>query len=154
MKRWWMVFIAALTLGAAAQTGGAAEALWEFMHIQVYPLSWHYVPGEPAGKYPGGAPHGAILRTFSNDIAFDALSAKAFPLPEGAIIVKENYTPDGELAAITVMQKIAGFNPAGGDWFWAKYAPDGAVQASGKVGGCIGCHAQKKASDWIFSGNE
>ena len=154
MKRVWILVVAALALGAGAQMGDTAETLWKFLQGQGYPLSWHYVPGEPAGKYKGGAPHGAILRTFTNDIAFDALSKKAFPLPEGAVVVKENYMPDGKLAAITVMQKIKDFNPEGGDWFWAKYTPDGTVQASGKVGGCIGCHAQKKASDWIFSGNK
>ena len=154
MKRWLMVVAAALALAAMAQMADTAETLWKFLQNQGYQLGWHYVPGKPAGMYKGGAPHGAMLRTFVNDIAFDALSQEAFPLPEGAIVVKENYMPDGKLAAITVMQKIKGFNPEGGDWFWAKYAPDGSVQASGKVGGCIGCHAQKKASDWIFSGNE
>ena len=99
-------------------------------------------------------PPRAFQQVFVDDLALEALFQKRFPLPEGVILVKENYMPDGQLAAITVMQKIAGFNPEGGDWSWAKYAPDGSVQASGQVGGCIGCHAQKKASDWIFSGNK
>ncbi len=155
MKRWLMVAAAALALAAMAQMTDTAETLWKFLQNQGYQLGWRYVPGKPAGMYEGGAPHGAILRTFTNDIAYDALAQKKFPLPDGAIVVKENYTPGGKLAAITVMRKIKGFNPEGGDWFWAKYAPDGSVQASGKVGGCIGRHVQKKnGSDWIFSGNE
>lgn len=154
MKRMWILVAAALALGALAQTSGTAKTLWQFLQSQVYQMSWHYIPGVPAGKYEGNPPHGAILRTFTNNIGFDALSKKEFPLPDGAIIVKENYMPDGELAAVTVMQKIKGYNPEAGDWFWAKYAPDGTVQVSGKVDSCIGCHAQKKSSDWIFSGNK
>ena len=39
-------------------------------------------------------------------------------MPSGAIIVKENYTPAGELAATTVMYKKSGYNPDHNDWFW------------------------------------
>lgn len=35
-----------------------------------------------------------------------------------SIVVKENYKPDKTLAAITVMHKVAGFDPAGGDWLF------------------------------------
>jgi hypothetical protein len=132
-----------------------AESLWNALSQSRYAVNWHYIPGKPAGFYKGTEPHGAVLRTFVNNIAYDAIVSKAGGYPDGAIIVKENYAPDSkQLGAITVMKKTKGFEPKNGDWFWAKYAPDGSVQASGKVGGCIGCHAQKKASDWIFSGNK
>jgi LPXTG-motif cell wall-anchored protein len=38
------------------------------------------------------------------------------------------------------MYKVEGYNPEGGDWFWAKYQPDGSVDAAGKVASCAGCH--------------
>ncbi len=37
------------------------------------------------------------------------------PMPAGAIVVKENYMPDKKLAAITVMYKVAGYNPEVGN---------------------------------------
>ena len=50
------------------------------------------------------------------------------------------------------MYKVAGFDPAGGDWFWVKYAPDGMVLAEGKPKECVSCHGQKKDNDWLFTG--
>jgi hypothetical protein len=53
---------------------------------------------------------------------------------------------------LTVMYKFKGYNPEGGDWFWAKYARDGSVMASGKVEGCIKCHGRRKDNDYIYTG--
>ena len=73
-------------------------------------------------------------------------------MPEGAIIVKENYGKDQKtLMAITPMYRVKGYNPEGGDWFWGKYGPDGKIMASGKPKGCIQCHAAKKDNDWLFT---
>ena len=50
------------------------------------------------------------------------------------------------------MYKIKGYNPSAGDWFWAKYNPDGTVAAQGRVKACIDCHSAKKDNDYIFTG--
>jgi hypothetical protein len=42
--------------------------------------------------------------------------------------------------AITPMYKFKGYNPEGGNWFRAQYKPDGTVEKSEKVKGCIDCH--------------
>ncbi len=123
----------------------------EMINNQVYEYTWHYEQGVDPGFYEGLAPHGAILRTFANNIAYDAIEAKTNPLPEGSIIVKENYTPERELAAITFMVKMDGYNPDGGDWFWAKVQPDGTVEAAGSPAGCIGCHGGKRDNGWLFN---
>lgn len=62
--------------------------------------------------------------------------------PEGAISVKEAFTDEtGEtLKNYTVMQKIAGYDSAHGDWFWAAFSPEGEVSMAGQVEGCYGCH--------------
>lgn len=57
-----------------------------------------------------------------------------------------------KFVALSVMYKIKGYNPEGGDWFWVKYSPDGKVEASGKVKGCIDCHSKQKDNDYIFTG--
>jgi hypothetical protein len=70
----------------------------------------------------------------------------------GGVIVKDNYAPDKNLAAVTVMYKQAGYNAEGGDWFWLKFALDRTIQKDGKVGDCISCHAAIKNNDWLFIG--
>lgn len=73
-------------------------------------------------------------------------------MPNGAIVIKENYGKDQEtLMAITPMYKVDGYNPDAGDWFWAKYGPEGKIMASGKIQGCIDCHKNKKDQDWLFT---
>lgn len=109
------------------------------------------------GYLVGGTPHGATIRIFVNDVALEAVEAEDFEgvLPYGSIVVKENYmgTPDepGDVAALTIMAKVEGYNPDAGDWFWLKAAGDGsAIDAEGKVEGCIGCHSQDGNADFLL----
>lgn len=112
--------------------------------------AWDLWP-EKGRLYKGTEPHGALLTTFVNDTASHSIKKKK-GMADGSIIVKENYTADKKFVALSVMYKIKGYNPEAGDWFWVKYAPDGKVEASGKVKGCIDCHSKKKDNDYIFTG--
>ena len=80
-----------------------------------------------------------------------AIARKEGTLPDKSVIVKENYSPEKQLTAITVMWKVRGYNPAGGNWFWAKYAPDGKIEAEGKADMCITCHGKNKSNDYIMT---
>ncbi len=112
--------------------------------------AWQLWP-DKGRLYKGSQPHGALLTTFVNNAAyFSAKNKKG--MTDGSIIVKENYTADKKFVALSVMYKIKGYNPAGGDWFWAKYTPDGKVEASGKVKACIDCHSKQSGNDFIFTG--
>ncbi len=113
--------------------------------------SWQLWPGK-AKLYEGRHPHGAFLTTYVSKGAYQAIAGKTGSIPAGEFVVKENYTPEKQLDAITVMYRQAGYNADGGDWFWLKYKPDGAILAEGKVGGCIGCHAAVQMNDWLFTG--
>lgn len=131
--------------------GASGKGLWDHLTAAKYRESFALWPGK--GKlYKGTEPHGALLTTYVNKAALDAVNGKKGTMPAGAIIVKENYMPDEKLAAITVMYKVAGFNPEANDWFWAKYTPDGKIEAEGKAAMCIGCHGKEKANDYIFTG--
>ncbi len=137
--------------GTAALPAAAGKDLWDYLAKVKYRESFSLWPGK--GKlYKGTEPHGSLLTTYVNQPALDAIRGKKESMPAGSIVVKENYMPGKKLAAITVMYKVAGFHPEGGDWFWAKYAPDGKIQAEGKPGGCIGCHGKKKGNDFLFTG--
>ena len=138
----------------AAMPGADAGELWTFITETSPYTEWAFWPDYESYQ-PGNSPHGAILRVFVDDhgimnIADEMKSS----MDNGVVIVKENFMPDTTLAAITVMYKVDGFNPEVGDWFWAKYSPDGTVAAAGTPAGCIGCHGGKVANnDYIFTGS-
>ena len=146
-----------------AETGGAmaqavplpdttAASLWDYLQSVDYRSNWELWPGK-GEKYKGQVPHGMLLTTYLNPAALEALTGMAGSMPEGAIIVKENYMPDSTLAAVTTMYKVTGFNPEHNDWFFAKQQPDGTVEVEGRGPGCQACHSQRAENDYIFTGS-
>ncbi len=101
---------------------------------------------------PGTEPHGSFITVYVNDIAYDSITDNEV-LRNNSIVLKENYTPEKKLAAITIMYRVKGFNPEGGDWFWTKYDSDFNILKEGKVKGCLGCHGDVKDNDYIFTGD-
>ena len=174
-KRWTVGFVVVLGLCliALAQTSGGemsdeaqATALWERIQGEGY-TTWEFETGAPDGFYEGNAPHGLILRSFMNPTSFEATQTVPGEFPADSLIVKENHLADGanvnrddedraipdfggNLESVTVMLKVPGYNPSAGDWFWAKYGTDGTVQAAGQAAGCISCHTQVAANDYVF----
>ncbi len=128
-----------------------AGAVWQYIVWTDKYRRWPKWPGKKR-YYKGAHPHGALLTTRVTRDAKKVIKKKKGIFDNGAIIVKENYMPDKTLAAITVMYKVPGYNPEAGDWFWAKYKPDGTVEKAGKVKGCIDCHRDKADNDWVFTG--
>jgi len=120
---------------------------------------WGQIPGLE-GVVPSEAPHEAFAEIFINDVA-----AGDPTYPDGSILLKENVSDEaGEsITAITVMMRVDGFEPMAGDWFWAKYLPDGTldmnpdgVPLAGRVGlggemGCIPCHGMATGGDFVYS---
>lgn len=127
-----------------------AEELWQELQEVNYPETWSTVPGKGT-LYPGQGPHGVLLSTYLNAEAAKALEAQPGVMPEGAVIVKENYTEDETLNSVTVMRKQSGFDPDHNDWYWVNYGADGAINASGQVDGCISCHGAVRSNDYIFT---
>jgi hypothetical protein len=126
-----------------------AEALWAYLQSVDY-RSWALFPGTGA-LYGGTEPHGMLLTTYVNRIAHDALTNGATALPAGAIIVKENYMPDSTFDASTVMHKVPGYDAANGDWYWAKYNPNGGVDDAGRAPMCQQCHAAARTRDFVMT---
>ncbi|MBI4826139.1 MAG: cytochrome P460 family protein [Nitrospirae bacterium] len=121
-------------------------------HITIHKpyTKWAKWPGK-GEMYAGKEPHGSFLTTYVNEIALDSIN-KAAGMSDNSIIVKENYDSNKQLAAVTVMYKVKGYNPAGNDWFWAKYDPKFNILAEGKAEDCIKCHTSAKDNDYIFTG--
>ena len=143
-------------VGAQTTPGANGKELWDYITKDSNYTGWQFWPGKEA-LYKGTEPHGALLTTYVNTSALKAINDKAGVLPNGAIIVKENYKPDETMVAVTVMYKVAGYNPEAGNWFWAKYSPEGEVMnggmAQGKVPMCIACHEGRRDNDYIITGD-
>ena len=121
------------------------QRLWKYLESVCYN---QWAPAGDDGDFrESSAPHGALVKTYMNRVA----AGNPKELPFGSMIIKENYSPTKKLMAITLMYKTKGYNPEAGDWYWAKYTPDGKVAQmdspmgkmaiSGKAKGCIECHS-------------
>ncbi len=133
------------------------DKFWEYLKSNAYE-NWAPVPGQSDDFYPGESPHGAFLKMYLNRTA----AGSSNDLPNGSIIVKENYAAadPSTLKAITVMYRSQTYNPEAGDWYWIKYNPDGSVAKTsdelgaqkifGKANGCINCHRGAEGNDFTF----
>ena len=146
------LFASGLALAAGSTLPNAdGQAVYDYITKTNPYQAWPLYPGKDK-LYKGAHPHGALLTTYVSKGAHAAITARAGQFPDGSFIIKENYMPDKTLGAVTVMYRVKGYDPEAGDWFWAKYKADGAIEKEGKVAGCIGCHAAAINNDWVFTG--
>jgi hypothetical protein len=65
-------------------------------------------------------------------------------MPDGSVIVKVTFESTdcspAALAGFFVMQKRAGFDPEGGNWYWQELAADRKVLTDGRDEQCSSCH--------------
>ena len=133
------------------EIGADGKELYDHITIDNDYQNWSYWPGE--GEFESARePHGDFVTTFISDTALSSIENKEGNMSAGSIIVKNNYDDNKELVAITAMYKVDGYDPEHNDWFWAKYLPDGTIEAEGNIEDCNGCHGMKKSNDYIFSG--
>jgi hypothetical protein len=109
---------------------------------------WRHWPEREKSR-PAGAPHGPYIATYVNAAAYESI-AKKEKMAFGALIVMENRGADKNLRNLAARIKIKGYNPAGGDWYWFAFAPDGTATAEGRAGACIGCHGKEKTDDYVM----
>lgn len=124
--------------GSSEEDQALADSLWDA--IQDYD-TWGNPPNWGTTPVLSDSHSGAYVVIWIDDTlsAWDATGSA----PEGAIAVKEAFADEAgtTLKNYTVMQKIAGYDSAHGDWFWAAFSPDGVVSTAGQVEGCYSCHA-------------
>ncbi len=147
--------IAAASAVEMPDTTGAS--VWAYLQSVGYGESFSLWP-ETSELYAGSQPHGMLLTTYVNDVAQQALTSGAAAMPDGAMVVKENYMPDSTLAAVTVMYKVAGYNPDHADWFFTKLLPSGELDTmpngmamEGRLPGCQNCHGGRRDNDYLFT---
>ena len=127
----------------------SGEKLWERItkedSYKKYPIWPEY-----KGMQPGKSPHGRFHKIYINPRLRNSLPLKEKITPIGSIVVKENYTPDKELDAFTVMAKVKDYDNKNNDWFWAKYDKNGKVLVEGKFDMCINCHIGSSNNDYLI----
>jgi hypothetical protein len=145
------------SIEAAAEPDTTGAAIWGHIQDENYRENWDLWPGMDE-LYEGNQPHGMLLTTYVNDVALVALNHGETIMPAGAIVIKENYMPNRELAAVTVMYKSAGYNGDYNDWFFSKHLPDGTLDQMPngmamecRLPGCQGCHLARKDADYLYT---
>lgn len=98
--------------------------------------------------------HGSTSRTYANKVAADDTKT----LPNGSILVREDYNDKGKRTSISVMYRVKDYDKDHGNWYWLTYAESGAIvrddgkkAIAGKVTSCIDCHAKASGKDFVFS---
>ena len=110
--------------------------------------SWSLIPGSEA-LVDGSGPHGDYITTYVNDVALKAIESKAASMPDGAIIVKDNFKKDKEYRSTVIMKKTDG------KWFWGLLKPYGKARSAGlgaqgqRMDTCEKCHNSAK-KDGVF----
>jgi len=80
------------------------------------------------------------------------------PYPGRTILVKEGRT-EGFISLVAIMRKIAGSDPAHGDWEYVEYkrsSPDEPFRTEPRLMGqlCWQCHVVARETDWVFTPND
>ncbi len=97
---------------------------------------------------------GMFVLAFHNTVVGDAITAKTLPLPDGAVIVKEEMmSADAKPTSVTIMSK------QGGEWYYVKASPDlmkvmtmKDMAMEGKsVGMCKDCHENGSDNDFVLT---
>ncbi|QDT65703.1 hypothetical protein V22_29630 [Calycomorphotria hydatis] len=142
---------------SSARTRQTFESrFWVWLQGAKY-KNWSPMPGQTTEMYPGESPHGVKLKTYVNRL----VAGNPKNPPHGSIIVKENFSTEGELVAITAMYRVNNYDPEHNDWYWVKYSPTGEVarttpeegfrRIAGRYDTCYECHKTAKGGDYLFS---
>jgi len=116
--------------------------------------------------YPSSAVAGSMIDEWVSTDAYaqysrirpDQTGSQAV-IPIGTIVLRAVLDVDGVVTALTVMCKgPAGYNPALGDWWFAKTDPNGvpippsdnATEDVGQLTGCYSCHQPRANDDFLF----
>lgn len=103
--------------------------------------------------------HPTAKDVYVNEVGAEAALTRSFPFPEGSELVKESIdTETLSVFVITAMRKVAGFDPANGDWQYGMFErmEDGSFGGTWIEAGtdmhamCVTCHTGAAANDYAF----
>ncbi|HET6362551.1 MAG TPA: hypothetical protein VFH11_10895, partial [Gemmatimonadota bacterium] len=114
------------------------EAIFAWLNAERYRETWELLPGT-LPLHSGAEPHGALLTTYANPLALEAIERAALSMPPGAAIAVEDHLADSTLSTISVMVRLTDPDPESGEWHFGRFGSAGEVEA-GPMDSCRSCH--------------
>lgn len=109
-----------------------ATELWDLIQKEQY-TQWKELPG--TGMLTKSAENKKVtMKSYANDIAYQAMEKKEKTLPPGSMVVKQRYDDQDQLLTVSAMINLGGNDPKDINWFWAQYSPDGKPLKWGETG--------------------
>lgn len=121
-----------------------AEMLWQIAQDETY-QDWSRAPGYET-RQPAKGPHGQEVDIFVNEILDNVLKTggTVTAWPAGSIIIKDAFI-NSNIDSVVIMEKLEN-----GNWYYAKYSPDGTPSAAGEnFEMCMNCH--KPGADSVLA---
>ncbi len=135
LTRGWFVLV--LLVGGCFEQDSPARSA-------VVPVDYQASFGKVRSCRPNPKHDRPYLLVRANSVAKEPYLAGAYPLPEGSVLVAEEYQdPEcSSLAGLSVMYKEkAGYDPAAGDWRWQRIDAYRNLLEDGRLPTCSSCHA-------------
>ena len=114
------------------------EAIFAWLNGEQYRETWQLLPGTSL-LHAGTEGHGALLTTYVDPVAMEALERAERSMPAGAAIVVEDYLADSTLSTISVMARVYDPDGESGEWRFVRFGTAGEVEA-GPMDACRSCH--------------
>lgn len=116
----------------------SAGAVRDWLEEARYRERWEIWPLTPLR--PGAEPqHGALLTGYANPIAIDALERGLTPLPDGSILLVEDYASDTTLTSVSVMVRAGDAGAEDGGWGFVRLGSAMEIDPGGATA-CASCH--------------
>ncbi len=102
--------------------------------------NWPLFPGSTKFM-KSESPHALHITVHVNSMAFDAIESNAQAMPNGSIVVADNYNDNLIIESILMKKKITN------RWFWGLITPNGTIESAGfdsnnrMLVECINCHS-------------
>jgi hypothetical protein len=108
------------------------------------------IPPSPA------APHGDTKNVYVNQPRERIApgGTPRYPYPDGTVVVKSGSGGGDDARIVAVMRKVAGLDPAHGDWEYIEYSrpdPSSPYTVLARDAVCWGCHAGATDTDWVYT---
>ena len=123
------------------------EAIFAWLNGERYRETWELLPGT-SPMHEGTDGHGALLTTYTDPVAMEAIERAAPSMPPGAAIVVEDYLADSSLSTVSVMVRAHDPGDESGEWHFTRFGSAGEVEAW-TMDACRGCHVLEP--DFVFA---
>lgn len=128
------------------------KRFWLYLKANNY-KNWSAGPSaETDLSFSDSDAHGSYVKLYMNRTA----AGNASKLPDGSVIVMENFDQFKTLDSIAVMYRSDSYSKKSKNWYWVQYKPDGSLvkqsskNQSGVINSCIKCHSDAGGGDMSY----